>query len=253
MGNEEVLFSSETATNVKGHEPSTFDTTWWSLARKHLIESEYNVTLSDKTPIEGIDSAYQAPNRAYNFRTYFMSDRMVITPRTSMENGWKCVLKPNGYGRGAEALSSARGAPSVYDNRVEFSYGAGMTEWYFNDQNGLEQGFTIVERILGGIESSFWIETALGGDVTAELKEKGRSVDFHDESGRIILRAGDLYAVDSLGKDIECRFWTSEDNLRFRIYVEDQEAVYPVFIDPTFTTATRTGINSGRRSVLQVM
>ncbi len=233
-----VHAAGDTVDSNKDYGAATLNDGWWSMAKKHLVESEYNVTMSDRSPVEGVESSYQAPNRAYNFRTYFMDDRIVITSRKSEED-WKCVLTPEGYGRGKSFHALTRGAPAVFDNRVEYDC-SGLTEWYLNSDSGLEQGFTIVERLAGASGESFWIEMKVSGDLTFEIAPAGDSINFYETGGRLVLQASDLYTIDSGGAELECRFDYGAERDRLRIMLEDQAAEYPVFIDPSYTAPIMT-------------
>jgi hypothetical protein len=104
----------------------------------------------------------------------------------------------------------------------------GITEWFENSSRGLEQGFTIQERLRG--EGPLVLELALGG-ATARLS--GTSIELTTEAGRT-LDYSKLVAEDSAGRLLASRLDVPSPD-RVHLVVEDGEARYPLLIDPLLT------------------
>jgi len=81
---------------------------WWSQVQKHIGDSEYHVTWQDRTAIDDIDAAWQAPNRSQNLRTYFTGEGIRVVPRTGEPAAWEWGLSLIGY-VATRALGTDRG------------------------------------------------------------------------------------------------------------------------------------------------
>ncbi len=117
----------------------------WATMQELIRQAEYYPTWHQPS------DAYTAPNRAHGWRVAFGAGGTQITPRVpspSQEEGqgggwsWDLTLTGYGYEGHLQALS---GQPdiTVDDNRVAYQWDDNLTEWYVNDERGLEQGFTI--------------------------------------------------------------------------------------------------------------
>ena len=115
---------------------------WWASVQGDIGRSEYQVTWQDHTYLPDLPSAYQAPNRAQNLRTYFTPTGIRAVPRTGDSAAWEWGLTLTGYGYEGAIQPVAPATLSSDGNRVEYRRG-GLTEWYVNDERGLEQGFTL--------------------------------------------------------------------------------------------------------------
>ena len=118
-------------------------------------------------------AAYAAPNWAQGWRMAFGADGTQITPSANPElaEGWEWGLTLTGYGYEGhlQALSSQ---PDIIvdDNRVVYQWDDNLTEWYVNDERGLEQGFTIAAPPPGA-DGLLQLEMAYGGDLTLRLAD----------------------------------------------------------------------------------
>jgi hypothetical protein len=140
-----------------------------------------------------------------------------------------------GFGRG-DALADP-GAPVgplvARGNRVELIRAA-LTEWYVNDPDGIEQGFTIPSPPLPGRrEQPVVIEMQVSGEVVAGLSPEGQEVLFRTATGRAALRYDHLAVLDAMGRRLPSKFESSGD--RIRIVTDDGGAIYPIVVDPLVT------------------
>ena len=110
-----------------------------------LGDDYYEAVWQVGTPFADVDATYQAPNKAENLRTFFLQDGVRIVPRTTGADDWMLSLSLRSLTRGAEARTVGAGEVVAEGERVEVRR-AGVTEWYVNDERGLEQGFDLAER-----------------------------------------------------------------------------------------------------------
>jgi hypothetical protein len=127
--------------------PSGVSKSWFSQAQENIRRSEYDVRRA-KCPLPGVGEAYQCPNRACNLRTYFLPDGVRMVRRTESTPTWQVGMRiaECGLQNREKTTTVSLGEPElvIAGNRVEYRY-LGITEWYVNDERGLEQGFTIAE------------------------------------------------------------------------------------------------------------
>ena len=62
---------------------------WLSAVQQRIAEEEYQVTWQERTGLAEVDAAWQAPNRAHGFRTYFAEEGIRVVPRTGDEPSWE--------------------------------------------------------------------------------------------------------------------------------------------------------------------
>ncbi len=208
---------------------------WWTEVRQSIKDSEYCITFSDEVVHKDIGSAYQAPNRRNDFRTYFPGSGVVFTPRKKSQEGWLCRIELSGMGRGERFEQVSAPDVNVVKNRLEYCR-EGLVEWYANEEKGLEQGFTLLNRSFENDgEGRFYLELAVTGDLSPSARcVSVEAIELRDGSGKSILRYGELYVADAVGRELESSLSVTE-NGAIRLYVDDAGAEYPIFIDPYFT------------------
>ena len=125
--------------------PQGLSTLEWDSLQQQIRRAEYYYTRH--TPSE----AYTAPNRANGWHTALSATGARVTPAQLSPShgarkgqGWEWGLTLTGYGyTGHQQTVASTVAPVVIDNRVELTWDDNLTEWYLNDERGLEQGFTL--------------------------------------------------------------------------------------------------------------
>ena len=135
-------------------------------------------------------------------------------------------------GRGA-ALASVEEATDVRiaGNRVTFSRGADVDEWYANGPLGLEHGVVLGAAPGGAAETrteELTLQVRFSPNLAAELHEGWVAL----RSGDGILRAryGELFARDAQGRALDS--WLELSDGAIELHVDDHGASYPVTIDP---------------------
>ena len=186
-----------------------------------------------------IEPGFTAQNAAQNLKLSFGSSE------TKLVHGDAAVaLRFVGYGRAGQLQPPTAALISSSKNRVEYRRSA-LIEWYVNDARGLEQGFTVSERVPGN--GPVEIALQMSGAVQPRLVSSSE-IALLDSEGRATLRYGDLRAWDARGQRLDSRLVVDSNDM-VRLIVEDAGAVYPVTIDPTVTQIVLTpsdGASSAR-------
>jgi MYXO-CTERM domain-containing protein len=111
--------------------------------------------------------------------------------------------------------------------RLEYDHGA-LIAWWLGRTDGVEQGWTLATPPAGEGLVAFEVEVdgALGADADA--------LAVTDASGRT-WRVSEVTAWDARGRDLPADAHVDGDTLV--VEVDDSGAVYPITVDPTYTTA----------------
>jgi len=121
-------------------------------------------------------------------------------------NGMNLSLSSIGYqGQGLETL--AKVAPIATDNRVEYQRSADLTEWYVNNANGLEQGFTLTQAWPGQNGNELALELSLTGGL---FQSAGGGLEMIPDKGSVTSYGG-LYAYDATGRALPSRMEVGEE------------------------------------------
>ena len=115
--------------------------------------------------------------------------------------------------------------------RLEYLNGD-VTEWWAADDQGFQQGWSVASAPAGG--GALTIEVEVTG-ATATVAEGDL---WLETDGGIGWTVSGLVAWDADGTVLDARFDRMEDG--FAVVVNDTDAVYPVEIDPVYTTAATT-------------
>jgi len=233
---------------------------WLTDAESRIAAREYEVTWQGEAPVEGLAPAWQAPNRAHGFRSYFTDAGLRVIPRTEEAPSWQWGLTLVGYGRGREVWPVAAAIPAPAAARVEYHRGD-LEEWYENGPAGLEQGFELrappdeaarrgrMEPARGRVaaprrggrersESLLHLDLALTGTLMPLVAEDGQSIDFAIAGGSRVVRYAQLVVKDATDRALPAWMEGVADEIvrGIRIVVDDRDAVYPITVDPLATS-----------------
>jgi len=196
--------------------------------QRHIAQREYRASASSH--------GLQAPNRVHNLRTYFAPTGIRVHDRTQSGSPELLALNLVGVGRGETPARIGPGEVTSDGARVEIKR-PGLIEWYENSPAGLEQGVTLIEQPTG--EGPLVVELLVRG---ARASLGGEQVSFATPTGRQLSYAK-LAALDARGRALEAHFELPEHS-RLRLVVDDDEAVYPVVIDPLLTASADAQLES---------
>ena len=210
---------------------------WWATVQESIGRSEYHVTWQEQAYLPDVLAAFQAPNRVHNLRTYFTAAGPVVIPRVWPEGAdsppwrWEAILIAWGRVRALVPVSLA--AVDVQENRVEYRRG-NLIEWYQNDEEGLEQGFTLLAPPQEGQQDDpLQLDLRLDGDLSPRPVDGRSEIAFHTDDGEVVLRYSSLRVTDAAGEPL--RAWLSSRESTLSLLIDDAGAVYPLQVDPTIT------------------
>ncbi len=207
---------------------------WLDAVAERIVSEEYGFTARGPR-------GFSAPNRAQDLRATLGPAGLQVTsraPAASPEGTWELRLTPVAWGRTPSLSPLPDAAPRAMGNRATFDRGV-ITEWYMNDDHGLEQGFTIASPPAGGDPGAdLVLEIAIGGTVVGHLADSARGVVFADAGGRPVARYAGLSVADASGSEIPARLELAPGLIR--IVVQDRDASYPLTIDPLLTSPSWT-------------
>ncbi|MBN1666920.1 MAG: FG-GAP repeat protein, partial [Anaerolineales bacterium] len=207
---------------------------WYAQATAYIEASEYHFTQIEP-------SSYAAPNRAQNLRATFGPQGLQLTPRVAEihANAWEVNLALAGFG--LPGAIQPIGKPThtiVNENRIEYTYPAGISEWYINDAVGLEQGFTISELPQGATAeaTALTLELALTTALSPRLASN-QVLEFYAPESAIPIRYEGLQAFDANGMTLPAWLELEAEGGSYilRITVETASASLPITVDPIFT------------------
>ncbi len=179
---------------------------------------------------------YYAQNPAQELGATFGDRGLSLRSSTTLAPTWQWGMELQGYGYGKLVARVEPAELVVIDNRIEYRRGA-LTEWYVNEARGLEQGFTLVKAPLGREGSDpLVLDLKVSGELRAKASNESQEVWFVGPGGERVLGYSKLAAFDAEGRRLAARMKVIAETVRLE--VDEQDAVYPVMIDPLIFTET---------------
>jgi hypothetical protein len=114
------------------------------------------------------------------------------------------------------------------EGRLEFRRDALFSEWFLNEQEGLEQGWTFFAKPEG---AGAWLSLVLEVRGNLHPDVSSQAVRFKDTAGGTCLIYDGLKAWDADGRALPVRFVADQDG-RFVVQTKIAGAQFPVTIDP---------------------
>ena len=217
--------------------------------------ARYGITQKKPTDPTPQSETHTAISHDQNLETAFGEDSLSVSS-TNDEQGdqksWRMDLQLTSLGYGKELREAPRVlSRNVKGTRIEYQRGTvapQLVEWYENGPDGIEQGFTINERpSRTSAARNEPLRVALGvtGDLRARLKAEGDDIELINAKGQRVLNYSKLVANDSSGRTLAAHMETDANGKRIQLVVNDQDAVYPIVIDPFMWTHTRLFASDG--------
>lgn len=210
-------------------------------------QAEYTIT---QIPVSALSKEYQAFNRANSFYSYFSGEKVKVLSTLKDKQAWQLSLKLKCYGYSNNLLPIVSGEVSAMANRLAMRKSAihnpesAIEEWYVNKPEGLEQGFILTSPPSQKIGNEP-LQVALNwsGNLQAECQVDNQAIAFLNSHKDEILRYDNLHAHDAEGRELP-----SHMKLRGReilLVVDDEQAIYPLTIDPILSQQTKLTANDG--------
>ncbi|NWH04496.1 CARDB domain-containing protein [Desulfobacter latus] len=210
-----------------------------------LLTAEYEVQRFDKTLPSGETATYRAFNRNQNMSAYFTGNGIHLLSNSESPS-WDIEMRLSvcGYEKAQTRIQpDCSDQIFVSGHRIEYLRD-GLTEWYVNDDRGVEQGVILNEP--PGIKDSdpVIVTWTVSGSLRPFLEKDGTGIIFRSAKGRTVLRYSGLKAWDASGRMLAAGLSVENDTSeggpsRISCIVDDTDAVYPVTIDPLFSQATK--------------
>ena len=204
---------------------------WLDAARREIDAREYRFSPTD-------DGALSAPNRAKDLRSRIAADGVEVVPRSAAADApWKLHLTLARMGLDGSLALVPPGKAELRGERAEIHRGGlGLVEWYENDAQGLEQGFTVARRPAGADTARpLVLELGTDGTLSPVRRPQDGRVVFVDGTGAGRLFYGDLAVRDAKGKKLDASLEVADGRVQIR--VSDQHAAYPITLDPVIQPA----------------
>jgi hypothetical protein len=201
------------------------DQDWYSQTIGKIEKEEYNITYNEKL------GAYQSPNRANNIRFIYHNDGFAATTRSDEED-WSIRFGITNYElriTNKEFRIDANKA-CIGNEKIQIDY--------MNTKEGMRQDFIIKEKPEGNgkLRLNMSVDTKLKMIVGAD------ALMFKDNNGNEKMKYSQLKCWDAEGKELRAYFEknstspNSTFNSGFSIVVNDDNATYPITIDPLSTS-----------------
>jgi uncharacterized repeat protein (TIGR01451 family) len=226
-------------------------------------------TIADRARLAGYEAVWQeptgqpagyyAPNRRHNFMSAFTVYGAVLSPRQADDQRqWLWALRPAAIGAAdlAQPLPAVAQQVDAIGQRVEIEWGDLLSEWYRNDERGIEHGFVIYQRPTALANLSTDLLLRLEMHLLTNLSPVFVGDDelrFLDGQGKAILRYADLHVFDADGYALPARFTLkpiehndaqtaglpkpleSHTPYALAIFIDERDARYPLLVDPLIT------------------
>jgi hypothetical protein len=221
------------------------DAAWIELERrgeKASLLAALEAARYDARVVEAAPNTVAVDNPAQSIRVTFAPDEVRLHAGVS-----SMQLQAIGVGYGDTLQPITHVVTRTTGARVEIDRTAHLTEWWINRAAGLEQGYTVREAPEGRTDGAWLrIVMAVDGDLTPHVAADGQSATFVSSDGATRVRYDHLTAVDATGRHLPTRMKTGGAVLSLE--TNDARAIYPVTIDPTFTSpaylkSSNTGAN----------
>ena len=205
--------------------------------RRDMEAQEYYIRFQESA------GALQSPNRAQNLRFSYHPDGFSMKTRMDSlgTENWEVSMKVAGIYRGRTRKLTPEQNPEqeIKYNHLQYHHDGGLTIEYKNDLAGMRQNFILETRPEGEgpLAVAMELETELEPLLSSE-KELVFTELTPEQTLENKVRYKDLKVFDANGKEMPARMMLQENMLA--LVVNDQNATYPLTIDPLSTTADAT-------------
>jgi hypothetical protein len=234
------------------------DQSWLSTAIDNIKHEEYNIVYDKQI------NSYESPNRKNNID--FIYNDNGFTAKTLMRTiplfdvndktikekdkkfkkipAWQINFKLSGYTRnntGSE-ITGFNGINLKADSNKANIKDENISIDYENNEEGMRQDFTINNKPDG----SGMLKLVMEIHTKLKMLVGSDALMFKDRSGREVMKYSALKAYDATGKELRAYFKKSQNNKEFSIIVDEENAQYPIKIDPLSATSNwaATGENT---------
>ncbi|MCC6367263.1 MAG: Ig-like domain-containing protein [Bryobacterales bacterium] len=175
--------------------------------------------------VSTVEGGWRAQNYEQDWSTFFDGRGFEVTPKHA---SWRWGLRLTSYGYKGEPRRVSRARVFTDVEKISYQWDQYVREWIQNGDR-LEHGYTVAARPGHGKELQFHLE--IRGGLEPRIAPGGGSVAFvQPENSEALVNYGGLRVTDALGRELGARFVREDQGLR--IEIEDENALYPVTVDP---------------------
>lgn len=224
------------------------DKNWYESVMNNLRKEEYYIGY------DYYSLFWQSPNRANNMRFAYAENWFSVKPRLtriplfdesdinikkedkkySKVPEWNLKIKTNGFRKGTNGIiTSFSGTDFMTEKNKGWIEDDNMRIDYLNDENGMRQDFKIKNKPAG----KGFLRVEMAAETDLKMLSGADVLLFKNTDGSEALQYGSLKAWDANGKDLKIWFENRNNKSKeFSIVVNDDDAEYPVIIDPVSGT-----------------
>ena len=212
-------------------------------APKGITTADWTGILAARHAIQRrADGSSSAANPRQQWNTVFDGRGFLATPHAG---GWQWGLELQSYGFPGHEHAITQAVPGkAHENRLTYVWDAALEEWFVNDPRGLEHGFTVHRRPVGGEGGSLRFTLAVRGGLKPAVQADGQGVGFIDAQGGMVLTYAGLKVWDADGKALPSHFEPAGSGA-LCLNVDAVSAHYPLTIDPIAQQAYVKAFNTG--------
>ena len=217
----------------QGVVPQGLDDCSWSSIQDQIRMGKY------KAFPNKADEGYHTSNPRRGFRIAFEeSGTISISPYHQKDEDYHINMRLTGLGY--KQVQNLDGPKAVHaenigqasGSKVTYQWNDNLSEWWINQENRLEQWFYLKEAPKGkSKEQSLRLRLALDTD----MKVSSRKDKLTFSNGKNTINYDKFKAWDATGKALAVHF--EQEDKQLDLVINDQDAQYPLTIDPSFGQA----------------
>lgn len=224
---------------------------WYSQALDNIKKQEYNITYSEELGV------YHSPNRKNNLRFTYKNNGFIVAPRVTetfiedennplaqrekikVSDDWSAEFKVLGYGRNSKIEKIFNGNEFISIENTAVIEDDNMKVDYINNEKGMRQNFTIYNK---PINKNGLLTLSIEVKTNELLLVGADALIIKNKNDQEYMKYNSLKIWDSEGKELRGWFENVKNNVneeikRVQIVVNDNNAKYPIIIDPLSNTA----------------
>ncbi len=197
------------------------DKNWENSAQQYLSRAEYF--------FKNIDSRQFVANRRQKISFSVEGNKISATPILFNEKDkfWNSSLELLRIDKGTQDVLPLTPTLTAFEGTLNYRYD-GFNIEYINDESGLRQNFIVTQQPAG--HEKLQVHLRSSGDLDAMIKDHSSLVMNDKKSGKTLLSYDGLKVWDANNKILNASMELSGDELIIK--VDDENASYPVTIDP---------------------
>jgi hypothetical protein len=207
--------------------------------KQAVTKARFGLQWHERSPFGGKGSGYLALSHDQDLNAWF-DETSVTIRQTNKEAQTRVRLQLKALGYGEQLIPAPPIAKrSAEGNRIEYHRkNSEVIEWYENRPAGIEQGFTInrrPERENSIANEPLRLVISLNGDLHARVSDDSQRLQFVNAAGESLMSYSKLMAKDAESKTIPGHLETNASGDEIVLVIEDQDAKYPLVVDPITT------------------